>query len=93
MRTWYGVRRAEWRIEAHAADQGIAGPYRFFFRASTATSLHTYMSSARAGPASSGWSPSPSRNHGFTARELNVIRRIIEAHRIITLEAWHEHCG
>jgi hypothetical protein len=34
-----------------------------------------------------------SRNHGFTARELNVIRRIIEAHRIIILEAWHEHCG
>jgi hypothetical protein len=33
------------------------------------------------------------RNHGFSARELNVIRRIIETHRDIILEAWHEHCG
>ena len=33
------------------------------------------------------------RSHGFSARELNVIRRIITANRAVILEAWHEHCG
>ena len=31
--------------------------------------------------------------HGFGARELSMIRRIIAAHRAAILEAWHEHCG
>lgn len=33
------------------------------------------------------------RSHGLSARELNVIRRIINTHRSAILEAWHEHCG
>jgi len=33
------------------------------------------------------------RSHGFGARELNVIRRIVKTHRASILEAWHEHCG
>lgn len=33
------------------------------------------------------------RSHGFGARELNVIRRIVKTHRAVILEAWHEHCG
>ncbi len=32
-------------------------------------------------------------NDGFTARELNVIRRMIVNHRAAILEAWHEHRG
>ncbi len=32
-------------------------------------------------------------NHGFSARELNWIRSIIQAHHPRILEAWHEHCG
>lgn len=32
-------------------------------------------------------------NHGFTARELNVIRTLIGTHYEIIVEAWHEHCG
>ncbi len=32
-------------------------------------------------------------NHGFTARELNEIRRLIEEHLLRIIEAWHEHCG
>ncbi len=32
-------------------------------------------------------------NHGFTARELNVIRRLVETYHNIISEAWHEHCG
>ncbi|MGH6636650.1 MAG: DUF4160 domain-containing protein [Gammaproteobacteria bacterium] len=35
-----------------------------------------------------------SKNHGFSAKELNSIRRrIIESNLIEILEAWHEHCG
>ena len=33
------------------------------------------------------------RSHGFSARELNVIRRIILTHFTAILEAWYEHCG
>ena len=33
------------------------------------------------------------RTHGFGARELNTIRRIIVAYRAAIPEAWHEHCG
>jgi hypothetical protein len=33
------------------------------------------------------------RSHGFTARELNVIRRVINAHLSGILEAWPEYCG
>ncbi len=32
-------------------------------------------------------------NHGFTARELNTIRRHVRAHVGQITEAWHEHCG
>jgi Domain of unknown function (DUF4160) len=32
-------------------------------------------------------------NDGFSARELNVIRRIIVVRHAAILEAWHEHCG
>ena len=32
-------------------------------------------------------------NHGFSARELNTIRRLIEEYQDLILEAWHEHCG
>lgn len=33
------------------------------------------------------------RNHGFNARELILLRRIIQTHRTAILEAWYEHCG
>ncbi len=33
------------------------------------------------------------RNHGFTARELNVIRSYIREYLPRILEAWDEHCG
>jgi hypothetical protein len=32
-------------------------------------------------------------NHGFSARELNVIRNYIKEHHSKILEAWYEHCG
>lgn len=33
------------------------------------------------------------RNHGFAAKELNKIRKIIQSNIDIIREAWHEHCG
>jgi hypothetical protein len=33
------------------------------------------------------------RSHGFSAQDLNTIRRLINSHRAAILEAWHEHCG
>lgn len=33
------------------------------------------------------------RNHGFTAKELNTIRKIVMENRDKIREAWYEHCG
>ena len=85
---------AERRVEAHAADQGHRGTVSvllYELRLQRASTLHV----ERERRTCKFWLEpvSLARNHGFTARELNVIRRIIEVHRIIILEAWHEHCG
>jgi len=74
--------------------KGIAEPYRFFFTSFNCNEPpHVHVERERR--TGKFWLEpvSLARNHGFTARELNVIRRIIEVHRIIILEAWHEHCG
>ena len=74
--------------------KGIAGPYRFFFTSFDCNEPpHVHVE--RESSTCKFWLEpcSLARNHGFTARELNVIRRIIEAHRSLILEAWHEHCG
>lgn len=34
-----------------------------------------------------------SRNYGFSAKELNQIRKTIMANLATITEAWHEHCG
>jgi len=33
------------------------------------------------------------RNHGFSTRELNMIRRIIATHLAMIMEIWREHCS
>jgi hypothetical protein len=33
------------------------------------------------------------RSHGFSARELSLIRRLAGTHLTAILEAWYEHCG
>src|SRR5439155_24197138 len=93
MRMWYGVRRGGRRIGAHAADQGYRGTLSVLLY-----ELRLQRASARACRAREQHLQvlagcSLARSHGFTARELNVIRRIIEAHRSLILEVWHEHCG
>jgi hypothetical protein len=37
--------------------------------------------------------PVLAQNHGFSARELNRIRAIIEERIEAIAEAWDEHCG
>ncbi|MFM7575434.1 MAG: DUF4160 domain-containing protein [Microcystaceae cyanobacterium] len=34
-----------------------------------------------------------SKNYGFSAQELNTIRRIIKSNLPQILEAWNEHCN
>lgn len=33
------------------------------------------------------------KNAGFSPKELNAIRQLIQMHSPKILEAWHEHCG
>ncbi len=74
--------------------KNIGGPYRFFFT-SFDCSEPAHVHVEREIRTCKFWLEpiSLARNHGFSARELNVIRRSIEKNRIKILEAWHEHCG
>ena len=74
--------------------KGIAGPYRFFFTSFDCNEpAHVHVE--RENKTCKFWLEPVGlvRSHGFSARELNVIRRIILSHRSSMLEAWHEHCG
>ena len=74
--------------------KGIPGPYRFFFT-SFDCSEPPHVHVEREGATCTFWLQpiGLARAHGFGARELNAIRRIIATHRVAILEAWHEHCG
>lgn len=72
----------------------IPGPYRFFFTSFDCNEPpHVHVE--REERTCKFWLEplGLARNHGFRARELNLIRRIIQTHRSAILEAWHEHCG
>ena len=74
--------------------QGLPAPHRFFFTSFDCNEPpHVHIE--RENRARKFWLEplGLARNHGFRARELNVIRRIIEMHLGAILEAWHEHCG
>jgi hypothetical protein len=72
----------------------IPGPYRFFFYSFDCNEpIHVH---ARREKSTCKFWLDPivlAANHSFTARELNIIRRVIESHQSIIKEAWHEHCG
>jgi Domain of unknown function (DUF4160) len=74
--------------------QGIRGPYRIFFT-SFDCNEPSHVHGEREDKTCKCWLEplGLARSHGFSARELNLIRRLIEAHRVAILEAWHEHCG
>ena len=74
--------------------RGIPGPYRFFFTSfDCAEPAHVHVE--RETKTCKFWLEplSLARNHGFTARELNIIRRLVWDHRSVILEVWREHCG
>lgn len=33
------------------------------------------------------------QNYGYSPRELNRIRKLIQTYHAQIVEAWHEHCG
>jgi len=73
---------------------GIPGPYRFFFTSFDCGELpHVHVE--REDKTCKFWLEplELSRSHGFSARELNLIRRLIGSHLAAILEAWYEHCG
>lgn len=69
--------------------------FRFFFYSSDcAEAPHIHVRHERA--MAKLWldeSASPAQNDGFSARELQRIRRYVKQHRQILLDAWREHCG
>jgi hypothetical protein len=74
--------------------KGVPGPHRFFFTSFDCNEPpHVHVEHEDA--TCKFWLEPVglAGSHGFGARELNLIRRIIAAHRAVILEAWHEHCG
>lgn len=72
----------------------IPGPYRFFFYSFDCNEpVHVHV--RREKKTCKFWLDpiDLAANHGFGAKELNTIRRVIEAYQGIMIEAWHEHCG
>lgn len=72
----------------------IRGPYRFFFYSFDFNEpMHVHV--RREKRTCKFWlePPALASNHGFSAKELNVIRRYIEAYYERIVEAWYEHGG
>lgn len=70
------------------------GRYRFFFFSNEGQELpHIHVKSG--GDEAKLWLDPVvlEANYGFNARELNEIERLVEEHRELFLEAWHEHLG
>ncbi len=74
--------------------QDIPGPYRFYFYSFDCN--ETQQVHVRRERMSCKFWLVPlelANNHGFSARELNQIRAIIEGELSKIQEAWSEHCG
>jgi Domain of unknown function (DUF4160) len=71
----------------------IPGPYRFFFYSfDSGEPMHVHAQRERM--VCKFWLEPVelARNQGFSARELNQIRRVVESITEKFREAWHEHC-
>ena len=74
--------------------QDIPGPYRiYFYSFDCNAALHVHVRRDRM--TCKFWLEplELASNHGFSARELNQIRAIIERELGKIQEAWNEHCG
>ena len=86
--------RQKERTSLNAESQGIHGTYRFFFTSFDCNEpARVHVERDRSTGKFRHEPIEIARSQGFSARELNVIRRIIATHRALILEAWHEHCG
>jgi len=73
---------------------GISGPYRFFFYSFDGNEpQHVHV--RRDGSTCKFWLEPVvlSNNNGFSAKELNRIRRLIVENLGHIRESWNEHCG
>ena len=74
--------------------KGISGPYRFFFTSFDCNEPpHVHVEREEKTCKFRLQPLGLARSHGFSARELNVIRRLIGAHLTAIMETWYEHCG
>ncbi len=74
--------------------RGIPGPYRVFFYSFDCNEPeHVHVQRERR--VAKFWLDpvALANNHGFSAQELNRIRRLILANLVKISEEWHEHCG
>jgi hypothetical protein len=74
--------------------KNISGPYRFFFYSFDCNEpKHVHIQ--RENLLCKFWIEPIilCRNYGFPPKELNSIRKIIEEHKELIMEAWDEHCG
>jgi hypothetical protein len=74
--------------------KNIPGPYRFFFYSFDCNeSMHVHVQRERM--ICKFWLDPIilSKNHGFTPKELNIIREIIYNNKNKIMEVWYEHCG
>lgn len=73
--------------------KGISGPYWFFFYSFDCSEpIHVHVRRERRNCKYWLEPIQLAENHGFSARELNTIRRLIEDNYEVIIEAWHEHC-
>ncbi len=74
--------------------KGIAGPYRFYFYSFDCNEpKHVHLQRGKL--VCKFWLEPVvlSKNYGFSPKELNAIREIINSNRNTFLEGWNEHCG
>ncbi|MCL5978218.1 MAG: DUF4160 domain-containing protein [Nitrospirae bacterium] len=74
--------------------KNISGPYRFFFYSFDCNEpMHVHILRERM--VCKFWLDPVALcgNHGFTPKELNIIREMVYNSREKIVEAWHEHCG
>ena len=72
----------------------IPGPYRFYFYSFDCNEpMHVHVRRDRM--VCKFWLEpvALAQNHGFSARELNQIRAIIQEELTKIQETWREHCG
>jgi len=74
--------------------KNISGPYRFFFCSFDCNEpMHVHVQ--RENRVCKFWLEpvALSKNHGFSPKELNSVRKIIQLNRSKIAEEWNEHCG